>query len=127
MLNQLRIISNNLKPRIGSNFLNCLNSRMASNEPKITVTNDGMTIVCWHSEEAFPYEHSRPIPQQNDILKEDESVLKIQHRIDGQNMFSGDGPNVEELQIMTFTPKTNWTRKKLKRVIPQPTHPRKGV
>ena len=43
-----------------------------------------------------------------DELKEEESVLKFQHRIDGQNIFKDSGPDLEELQMLTHTPKHIW-------------------
>jgi len=107
----------------------CLSGLMSnkSDEAKITITNDGQTVVCLHPTEDFPYEHTRPIPESNEVLKEEESVLKIQHRIGGQNIFKGSGPDLEETQMLTFTPKHVWKYRPLKRVVPRAPHPRKGI
>jgi len=104
-----------------------LMSSSGSADAKITVTNDGQTVVCWHPTEHFPYEHSRPIPESHEELKEDESILKIQHRIDGQNIFRGSGPDLEEVQMLTYTPSYVWTKRARKRSIPKPPHPREGI
>ena len=53
----------------------------------------------------------QPIAESSDELKEEDSVLKIQHRIDGQNIFKGSGPDLEEVQMLTHTPKHNWIYK----------------
>ncbi|CAG2120168.1 unnamed protein product [Medioppia subpectinata] len=70
----------------------------------------------------------KPIPETTDaVLKEEESVLKIKHRIEGQNIFHGSGPDLEELQMLTYTPKHVWKKRPLKRTIPIPPHPRPGI
>ncbi|XP_054166471.1 28S ribosomal protein L42, mitochondrial-like [Oppia nitens] len=128
MLNKLVLLSSRLRPRHGWLYINRLMSNItADNEAKITVTNDGQTIVCLHEDRLFPYEHSRPIPETSEWLKEDESVLKISHRISGQNIHHGSGPDLEELQLLTFTPAFKWKRRPLKRVVPKPPHPRPGI
>ncbi|CAG2175587.1 unnamed protein product [Oppiella nova] len=100
---------------------------VSTKEAKITITNDGQTIVCLHADKHFPYEHSRPIPKSEGVLNEEESVLKIKHRIEGQNIHQGSGPDLEELQMLTYTPKWKWKYRPLKRVVPKPAHPRPGI
>jgi len=43
-------------------------------EEKIVMADNGSTIVCWHPEQSFPYEHSLPLPTKscdvNQVLKE---------------------------------------------------------
>ncbi|GAV05416.1 hypothetical protein RvY_15555 [Ramazzottius varieornatus] len=44
--------------------------------------DQGRTIVCYHPERPFPYEHSLPVPRQESLFNEGDSVLKVQLRKD---------------------------------------------
>jgi hypothetical protein len=48
----------------------------------VTSADQGRTIVCYHPERAFPYEHSLPVPREEALSNDDESLLKVQFRQD---------------------------------------------
>lgn len=44
--------------------------------------DQGRTIVCYHPERPFPFEHTLPVPRQESMFNEGDSVLKVQLRKD---------------------------------------------
>ncbi|KAH9393714.1 hypothetical protein TYRP_021436 [Tyrophagus putrescentiae] len=94
-------------------------------EARITVTDDGQTIVCWHPQKQFPYEHSLPY-----VEAEDRSVLKAENIAKGENIYY-KGPttlkSMEEVQAITYTAKHVWRRRRFDGLQMRPDHPRKGV
>jgi large subunit ribosomal protein L42 len=75
---------------------------------QISVSNDGKTIVCWHPEQSFPYEHTKPLPKLETKYKTEDSVLKIQHREETDKVLHLKDYTVEELMQMTYTTRKNW-------------------
>lgn len=73
---------------------------------QITVTDDGSTIVCWHSEAHFPYECSRPLPEE----RETHSNLKIQSLDEVCSVFNKKKQEFvrQELMSLTYTTKHRW-------------------
>lgn len=74
---------------------------------KIAVTSDGTTIVCWHPEQPFSYEHSQPLPVTE---KNTNSVLKVQNVDEIYNIFKPKKEEFvrQELMALTFTNKHKW-------------------
>ncbi|XP_055330002.1 39S ribosomal protein L42, mitochondrial-like [Paramacrobiotus metropolitanus] len=48
----------------------------------VVCADEGRTLVLYHPERPFPYEHSLPIPRQEALLKEGDSAVKVQFRLD---------------------------------------------
>lgn len=74
---------------------------------KVAITSDGTTVVCWHPEQPFPYEHSRPLPITEQSTN---SILKVQNTDEIYSVFK---PKKEEfvrqdLMNITFTNKHRW-------------------
>lgn len=73
----------------------------------IVLTDDASVIVCYHPENQFPYEFSKPLPV-NKVM--DNSVLRVQNKKYVHEVFSK--PNTElvkqELMKMTYTSKHRW-------------------
>lgn len=89
-------------------------------EHAIVVTDDSSTIVCYHPESRFPYECTKPLPE-NKVM--DNSVLRVQNKNYVHEVFSK--PNSElvqqELMKITFTTKHRWVPpKKWKRQFAHP-------
>jgi large subunit ribosomal protein L42 len=84
--------------------------RQASSSHKlgeqITVTDDGSVIVCWHPEPHFPYECSRPLPEDQDT----HSTLKIQSLEEVRSVFKEKKQEFvrQELMSLTYTTKHRW-------------------
>jgi len=79
--------------------------------PAIVVSEDNSTIVCWHPEPEFPYEHSKPLPIKRQELEQGDSVLKVQYIEDYENRHRPTGPTRLELEEMFFVPKYEWLPK----------------
>lgn len=75
---------------------------------RIAVTDDGSTIVCWHPEKPFPYECSKPIPEETN--NEVNSVLKVQNISAIYDVFKpkDEERTREELMKLTYTSKHVW-------------------
>lgn len=73
---------------------------------KITVTDDGSTIICWHPEPCFPYDCSRPLPEE----QETHSTLQIQSLDEVRSVFKEKKPEFvrQELMSLTHTTKHRW-------------------
>uniref|UniRef100_A0A8D8TSN2 Large ribosomal subunit protein mL42 n=1 Tax=Cacopsylla melanoneura TaxID=428564 RepID=A0A8D8TSN2_9HEMI len=74
---------------------------------KIAVTPDGTTVVCWHPEPPFPYEHSLPLPVTEQSTN---SVLKVQNVDEVYEIFKPKKPEFvrQDLMNITFTNKHRW-------------------
>ncbi|KAH9516723.1 hypothetical protein DERF_007445 [Dermatophagoides farinae] len=100
-----------------------------SDDPRITLTDDGKTIVCWHPEQSFPYEHSLPYDDES-IRLNTSSALKVETMEKGENIYHKMPVNrleMEELRAITYTNKHNWKRRRMEGLQLRPAHPRKGV
>lgn len=90
-------------PRTLSRFASTTNS-----EHKIVCTNDGSTIVAWHPKTDFPYEHTRPLPEEK--IEENSSVLKVKLTPQVMEVFNKKTPEQarQELMNITLTTKHRW-------------------
>ncbi|XP_022238744.1 39S ribosomal protein L42, mitochondrial-like isoform X2 [Limulus polyphemus] len=86
-------------------------STLSNVDSWVVLTDDKSTFIGWHPEPEFPYEHTKPLPQLRQELKEGDSVLKIQYRLEEKNRFRPDGPTDKELQKLTYTTKHRWAKK----------------
>ncbi|KAJ8950157.1 hypothetical protein NQ314_008010 [Rhamnusium bicolor] len=77
-------------------------------EHKIVVTKDGTTIVAWHPKSDFPYECTKPLPEEN--IEENSSVLKTQLTPEVMEIFNKKTPEQarQELMNITHTTKHRW-------------------
>lgn len=58
-------------------------AQLSSSDHWITSADHGRTIVCYHPERDFPYEHSLPMPESTTPLDSSaESALRVQLRAD---------------------------------------------
>ncbi|XP_073968840.1 mitochondrial ribosomal protein L42 [Rhodnius prolixus] len=73
----------------------------------IVVTNDGSTIVCWHPEKEFPYECTKPLPEQ--LEESSTSVLKNSEK-NVYTVFAKKSLDTvpDELAKITYTTKHRW-------------------
>lgn len=97
--------------RTKTNFFISLHHRFSSTfnpEHKIVVTNDSSTIVAWHPKTDFPYECTRPLPQET--LVETTSVLKTTLTPELLSIFNKKSPELarQELMDITHTCKHRW-------------------
>jgi len=92
---------------------------------RISVTDDGKTIVCWHPEQQFPYEHSKPMPKMISNFVETDSVLKMDLREDTDLTLNKKDLTTEELIRLTYMPRNYWSKwdKKQKPKIKHPNPP----
>ncbi|XP_067141457.1 large ribosomal subunit protein mL42 [Centruroides vittatus] len=110
---------------IGSHFYS---TSIGDKDQWIVMTDNGNTIVCWHPEKHHPYEHTLPLPEIEPELKEGDSLLKIQYRLEDHHRYRPEGPNMEELQALTFTTKHRWYPKPEKKYDdPNPPIDRDGL
>lgn len=92
----------------GGAQLNLSHHRPASLSTECVVfSDDGSTIVCWHPEQAFPYECSRPLPEP---VSESNSVLNIEDQANAYAVFRKKSDEVvrQELMKITHTTKHRW-------------------
>ncbi|XKL64277.1 hypothetical protein PGB90_004363 [Kerria lacca] len=75
-------------------------------EEEMTITDDGQVIVCWHPEKSFPYECSKPLPEEESTSK---SILKMEKE-EVYKLLSNKKQEFvrEELQKLTYTTKHRW-------------------
>ncbi|KAJ4449355.1 hypothetical protein ANN_00753 [Periplaneta americana] len=97
----------------------CMSSSKKLDE-QITVTDDGSTIVFWHPEPHFPYECSRPIPENK---QETLGAMKVQSLDEVRSIFKEKKEEFvrQELMNITYTTKHRWfprSRDKYRREIP---------
>jgi len=82
--------------------------RHYSSEHKIVSTADGSTLVAWHPKQDFPYECTRPLPEEK--LLENPSVLKTQLTPQLMSIFNKKTPEQARAELMsiTYTTKHRW-------------------
>ncbi|ENN73161.1 39S ribosomal protein L42, mitochondrial [Dendroctonus ponderosae] len=82
--------------------------RSFSSQRKIVSTSDGSTLVAWHPKQDFPYECTRPLPQQT--TEEDASVLKTKLTPELLSIFNKKTPEQARAELMsiTHTTKHRW-------------------
>lgn len=75
---------------------------------KIVVTDDGSTVVAWHPKADFPYEFTRPLP--DETVVETTSVLKTTLTPELLSIFNKKSPEQarQELMDITHTCKHRW-------------------
>lgn len=71
------------------------------------MTDDGSTIVALHRDKEFPYEHSRPLPEE---VKEDQSILKMSDYEEVKRVFKNMPPEMarKQLSSLTLTTEHRW-------------------
>ncbi|KAG6447397.1 39S ribosomal protein L42, mitochondrial [Manduca sexta] len=74
---------------------------------KIVITDDGSTIVALHRDEGFPYEYSRPLPEEK---KDDNSVLRMTDIQEVKRVFKDMKPEIarKQLSSITLTTEHRW-------------------
>ncbi|XP_028164322.1 39S ribosomal protein L42, mitochondrial [Ostrinia furnacalis] len=72
---------------------------ISRNFSKIVITNDGSTIVSLHREQNFPYEHSKPLPEEI----QDNSLLKMSDLEEVRRVFKDMKPEIARKQLSTLT------------------------
>uniref|UniRef100_A0A1B6FA13 Large ribosomal subunit protein mL42 n=1 Tax=Cuerna arida TaxID=1464854 RepID=A0A1B6FA13_9HEMI len=84
------------------------NKSTRSHYERIVISDDGSTVVCWHPEKPFPYECSKPIPEE--VSQETNSVLKVQNMSEVYDVFKPKSEQDvrEELMKITSTSKHRW-------------------
>ncbi|XP_074600764.1 mitochondrial ribosomal protein L42 [Brevipalpus obovatus] len=83
-------------------------STFNSSPVQISFTDDGQTIVCYHPEPSFPYEHSKPLPKVESKFVENESVLRVDlHKRTEDVMFNQDY-SMNELIRLTHVSEMQW-------------------
>ncbi|XP_037519104.1 39S ribosomal protein L42, mitochondrial [Rhipicephalus sanguineus] len=101
----------------------------SQSKERIVLTDDGSTIVCWHPQEEFPYEHTKPLPHIRPKLDEANSALKLQYRLEeAETIYRNDRLEIEALTKMTYTSKHRWyPNNKKKYLDPNPPIEREGL
>lgn len=66
---------------------------------KIVMTDDGSTIVALHKEPEFPYELSRPLPEE----VKDNSILRMNDVNEAQRVFKDMKPEFARQQLASLT------------------------
>lgn len=74
---------------------------------KIVITNDGSTIVALHQDQGFPYEHSRPLPEEP---AESNSILRMDNIKEVHRVFKDTKPEIarKQLAAITLTTEHRW-------------------
>ncbi|XP_074645196.1 large ribosomal subunit protein mL42-like [Tubulanus polymorphus] len=96
--------------------------------PAIVLSKDGATVVCWHPEEEFPYELTKPLPRSVPEMEEGDSLLKVQYL--EKDKFEGKPMEVvnRELAEMFYTSRHPWDIKpQKKRIKPNPPKDRESI
>ncbi|XP_030765915.1 39S ribosomal protein L42, mitochondrial [Sitophilus oryzae] len=93
--------------KVLTKVLNSLH-RNFSSEHKIVSTKDESTLVAWHPKRDFPYEFSKPLPEEK--IKENPSALKTQLTSELMSIFNKKTPEQARLELMniTHTTKHRW-------------------
>lgn len=87
----------------------------------VGLSPDGNTVISWHPEPKFPYEHTRPLPNRQKEASVGDSVMKVQHLREEMTKYRPDGPTDKELSNVFFTTKHRWLpkpEKKYKKINP---------
>lgn len=74
----------------------------------VAVTKNGKTIVAWHPDTPFPYEHTMPLPQT--VETQSSEVIKETALQTAMSAFKNKHPEVarQELMKLTHTTKHRW-------------------
>ncbi|EDV97666.1 39S ribosomal protein L42, mitochondrial [Drosophila grimshawi] len=74
----------------------------------VAVTRNGRTIVAWHPETKFPYEHTKPLP--HTVEKQSSEYIKETAMQSAMSAFKNKHPEVarQELMKLTHTTKHRW-------------------
>lgn len=74
---------------------------------KIVMTDDGSTIVALHRDQGFPYEHSKPLPEE---VAANTSVLKMTDIGEVKRIFKDMTPEMarKQLSSLTLTTEHRW-------------------
>ncbi|BFG05918.1 39S ribosomal protein L42 mitochondrial [Drosophila madeirensis] len=74
----------------------------------VAITKNGKTIVAWHAETAFPYEHSKPLPTVAEVRTS--AVIKESALKTAMSAFHRKHPEQSryELSKLTHTTKHRW-------------------
>ncbi|KAL1518174.1 hypothetical protein ABEB36_001836 [Hypothenemus hampei] len=101
-LNQLR------RPIYSSLTRRLASSAATSSSYKIVSTSDGTTLVAWHPKQDFPYECTKPLPEQKQ--EENASLLKTQLTPELMSIFNKKTPDQARAELMniTHTTKHRW-------------------
>ncbi|XP_068626849.1 large ribosomal subunit protein mL42 [Battus philenor] len=80
---------------------------VARNYNKIVITDDGSTIVALHRDKEFPYEFSKPLPQEN---KQNDGILKMSDYNEVKRVFKAMKPEMarKQLSSLTLTTEHRW-------------------
>ncbi|KOB78831.1 Uncharacterized protein OBRU01_00945 [Operophtera brumata] len=71
------------------------------------MTDDGSTIVALHRDQGFPYEHSRPLPEEE---KESTGILRMENVEEVRRVFKETKPEIarKQLAALTLTTEHRW-------------------
>ncbi|XP_064545944.1 large ribosomal subunit protein mL42 [Drosophila montana] len=74
----------------------------------VAVTRNGKTIVAWHPDTPFPYEHTKPLP--SIVENQTSEVIKESAMQTAMSAFKNKLPEVarQELMRLTHTTKHRW-------------------
>ncbi|XP_057662582.1 39S ribosomal protein L42, mitochondrial [Diorhabda carinulata] len=83
-------------------------SRTVCTQQRIVITDNGSTLIAWHPKEDFPYECTRPLPEEEPC--ETSTVLKTTLTPELLSIFNKKTPEQarQELMNITFTTKHRW-------------------
>ena len=109
LLEQLRLDMSGvfrLQTKLTTRFVRCHSSQAVTQnkKPRIFLSKDEKCFVAYHPTEEHPYEATKPLPA---IKTKQESHL----RVDSLNMIT-KAPNLEQVQNLTYTPKSYWRQDK---------------
>lgn len=73
----------------------------------IVITDDGSTIVALHPDQGFPYEHSRPLPDEEKVSI---GVLRMENAEEVRKVFVETKPEIarKQLAALTLTTDHRW-------------------
>lgn len=79
----------------------------------VVMSDDSSVVVCWHPENSFPYELSRPITKK-ELKKPSDSILKVQSSKELLSLLKPKREDLvrQELVAITYTLKHIWVPKK---------------
>ncbi|XP_072026276.1 large ribosomal subunit protein mL42-like [Amphiura filiformis] len=87
----------------------CSRILKAESDRVIATTSDESTIVCYHPTEAYPYQHTKPMPRPDPAKPEEgaESMLRMKMNFTRWEK-EQHGPSIRELSSMFYTTKHRW-------------------
>lgn len=93
-------------------------------EDPIVVTDDGSTIVCWHPEKMYPYEFTKPMPEnipRHNILKTSkEEAMKLMSKKPRDKEIAEDCAKLTNTSFHRWLPRSR--DKKAKKTPPDRTY-----